>query len=190
MDQAEAERKISILEEQYDELREDVECELESAWVNAGFFPPDIPSYPTSSKAPGTQSTRPAIPSTASPHTTPFFKDLNSTPNQHLKRKYNPYSPVSPTFSPFYASKMPKIQHTPEPIVISYSDDSTDSEGLFPSPINPIGLRTCMIPLTPKERQKMVAFNWLKAGKGKVGVRSRKVLLEDCVSPMGTKWKY
>ncbi|KAF1962676.1 hypothetical protein CC80DRAFT_499016 [Byssothecium circinans] len=41
---ASLERRRSDLEERYDHLREDVECELESAWVGAGFLPAAIPS--------------------------------------------------------------------------------------------------------------------------------------------------
>jgi len=41
---------MSLLQGQYDTLREDVECELESAWVNAGFLPACLPKFPESSK--------------------------------------------------------------------------------------------------------------------------------------------
>jgi hypothetical protein len=43
-------RRMEVLEDQYDRLRDSVTGELETAWVRAGFLPAQMPTYPPASK--------------------------------------------------------------------------------------------------------------------------------------------
>lgn len=184
---AEVERRMSALEAQYDSLREDVECELESAWVNAGFLPADLTTFPTSSHVPGAAAIRPAVPATgilsASPTMTPAAP-------KDLKRKGDT---ASPRPAKKYKSKATGLNATGvAPILMHYSTDrSTDDErGSFALPSSPIGVRACMVPLSLGEKQRMKGFEWADAVRGRKGVRVWKAAIEDsCISPKGGVFK-
>jgi hypothetical protein len=175
--QEDVERCMSVLEQKYDELRQEVECELESAWVNAGLFPTDMPTFPASSKVPGTTSVRPNLP------TLSIF-----TPKTELKRKRELQSHYNSVTYPAY--KKPKNNARPTPIPIQTHNESDrsyeDDPGVaYAKPASPMGVRNCMVPLTAGERKKMVEFEWMGVRGGRVGIRSGKILEEGCVSPRG-----
>lgn len=158
-----AERRMSALELQYDELRNEVECELESAWVNAGFVPADLPStlptFPPSHKAPGAHSVKPVMP-TQAVLGKEVYVHPQYTVDKALKRKRDEEKQR--------ANKREK--------------QSVDEEEVhYGEPVQPIGLQTCMIPLKWGEKKRMRNWNWNWRGTGKGGR-----VEEECVSPMGT----
>ncbi|KAF2688998.1 hypothetical protein K458DRAFT_465669 [Lentithecium fluviatile CBS 122367] len=179
--------RMSVLEERYDGLREEVEGELECAWVNAGFVPADVcvPKFPASGKAPGTHSARPIVPNTGISTAMPSFNvvaNLKSTIGKECKRK----QPDFPFPSLSTANKRPKAVPAPAPIQTFYDPSSlSDSGEVYVQPASPTGLRTCMMPLKPWEMNAMRGFDWWIYARGKVGERSRRELGEGCVSPRG-----
>jgi len=167
-----------VLVEQYVGLREEVECELESARINSRFFSSDVSTFPASSNIAEITSTRPIVPPSSI-----FYPSLKTDNEVKRKREVGGYGntdgPVEKRF---------KTKSTPAPIQTSFESDqsySDDSGVVFAQPASPVGSRTCMIPLTAWEGNRMGDFDWRVAGKRVVGVRGRKFFMEGCVSPRG-----
>jgi hypothetical protein len=115
-------------------------------------------------------------------------------PAQTLKRKQEP-TPMGGLFATPTNSNNNKRQKTPPPAPIQtwYESDRSyddDKAGAFAPPASPVGLRTCMVPLTWEETKKMRGWAWRSATSGRKGVRARKVPAEGCTSPRGGKYRF
>ncbi|ORY17520.1 hypothetical protein BCR34DRAFT_583664 [Clohesyomyces aquaticus] len=162
MREADVARQMESLEERYDLLREDVEAELEGAWVGAGFLPPLVPA----------------------PEGTPMQRPVGGedrgqeTVDRSLKRKREEENDKRKGWPFKKARKSSKGRKTVDAKPVQ------ESEWEFVKPPSPVGIQRAMIPLAGEESERLNRWNWIDAAKGS-GERDRAVL-EECVSPRGT----
>lgn len=170
--EADAERRMSELEERYDALRQEVECELESAWVNAGYLPIDIPTFPASRKTPGSASIKPAVPTQGL--LCPTNANPGYTVDTALKRKSE-----EDEYKAQYGNKKRKQSS-------GYDYSSEEDAVSCALPIQPIGVTQAMKPLKHWERDALKKYEFSTAVRGRKGARMQKVLWNECTSPKGT----
>lgn len=156
--ESEVATKMEGLEETYDNLREEVECELETAWVNAGLLPENLPMFPPSGQTPA-------------PEQSDYARD-EYTVDKDLKRKREEIEDES--------RKKGRIEKANED-----SSSGSDSDGwMQPGGIQPVGIMQAMIPLGWREARRLRIWKMEKAWKKK-GQGHARDSDEGLVSPRG-----
>jgi hypothetical protein len=197
----EMERRISDLEYQYDGLRVEVECELEAAWVNAGYLPAAIPDlnaiFSPSHKTLNSPSSPPPIPQTGlfadakpineteyycqSPHYS-VDKELKKQREAEEKNvRYVEYGYAREVEEGYYDD----VYEMQDEYYLSEGDDG-ESYGGMVQPLESVA----MAPLTRKQKQRMREFEWDEEVRGRKGWTLREALWGDCVSPKGTQMRW
>jgi hypothetical protein len=155
--------QMSSLEFQYDNLREQVECELENAWVDAGFLPAKVSTFQAPSKTAKSKA--------PNPHD---WHKPSYTVEKDLKRKHQEEE-ESGRNKP--SSKKGKKKRK----VIKRTESDVSECGMVPpTPLQPIGISHDMVPLGEEESSLMDSWSFSAA-------LERGGAMDQClVSPMGT----
>ncbi|KAF2870244.1 hypothetical protein BDV95DRAFT_608246 [Massariosphaeria phaeospora] len=179
MSEAEVARYMQGLESRYETLREDVECELESAWVNAGFLPaatiPTFPNFPPASQFNFTQQKA---------GNTDVYIDANYTVDKALKRKREVEEEETSSNGSSSDERVSKKRK---------AGDVDEEDWSSWDPLQPIGIQQAMIPLPGPAKRKLK--NWTFETGERKGQRKGRAKEEAsgsgwCVSPCGTEFRW
>jgi hypothetical protein len=161
-------RQMDSLDEQYSFLREDVECELETAWVNAGFLPASMPTFPA------------VVNKSANTPANDWAKD-SYTVDKDLKRKRE----ITDKNAKSAKRETKKRKRNIKQEVESDASGVVEESWCAPVSVQPIGISRAMIPLGWPDRAKMAAWSWL-SNKSIGNMRNLGDWDEGPMSPRGT----
>jgi hypothetical protein len=158
--------QMDSLDEQYNFLREDVECELETAWVNVGFLPASMPKFPA------------VVSKSANvPLVNDWSKD-SYTVDKDLKRKREKIDKKS-------KKELKKRKRNIKQEVESDVSDVVEESWCAPVSVQPLGISRAMIPLGWPDRAKMATWTWL-SNRSMENIRNVRDWDEGLMSPRGT----
>jgi hypothetical protein len=171
LNEQEVAQTMQRLEEEYDSLREDVEYELETAWVDAGFLSEAIPNFqPINNKATTTDYS-----SLLSSTRLDGCRRNSDTVDKGLKRK----AEVDAGEKTKNCKRLRKLEK--EEVYGSVESDDSEKWGGM-EVIEPIGLQQAMIPLTHEQKRRMQNWSIVKAGRN----MDKEETQEFIVSPRGS----
>lgn len=148
-------QRMHIIEGTYNELREEVECELESVWVNAGLIPANLPPYPVTNLFDKAYHVITA-------------NDDGHTVDGELKRKREDRE--DNTGSHNRNGKKNKCE------IESQHESVDESTWVVPALLQPLGIPKASIPLASDEKRKLknwgFEISWGCGGQAAVEVMS------------------